>query len=89
MMGHAVHAYVMRNVLVYLDHELTLLRLRQWYDLLHRGARNDICGTLGFLTAVRDTMRIRQGGLLFAGLPCSSSLGFNFGDLLQGLVVSY
>lgn len=30
---------------------------------------------LGFMVAVRDTMRLKRGGLLFGGVPCSGSLG--------------
>ena len=49
---------------------------RQWYDLLHRGSDNDICGVSGFLLALRDTLRLRVGGLLWAGHPCNPQPGF-------------
>ena len=50
------------------------LELRQWYDIAHRGPRNDVCSVLGFTQAIRDTLRLRRGATLFAGLPCSSLL---------------
>ena len=33
-------------------------------------------GTAGFLTALKQVCRTRSGGLLFAGVPCNTCLGF-------------
>ena len=52
------------------------LQLRQWYDVKDRGECNNICTVLGFLQAIKSTLRVREGGTLFAGLPCSSILVF-------------
>ena len=43
-----------------------------------RGSDNDFLSNRGFATALRDTLRLRRGGLLFAGLPCGSWLGWYF-----------
>ena len=49
---------------------------RQWYDKLHRdGDLNDLSTVVGFVTAIWDTLRIRQGGLLHGGHPCNGCLG--------------
>ena len=50
-------------------------KLRQWYDVIGRGSSNDILSTAGFLTALRDVLRLAKGALLWIGLPCSSCLG--------------
>ena len=50
-------------------------KLRRWYDVTGRGSSNDILSTAGFLTALRDVMRLAKGALLWIGLPCSSCLG--------------
>jgi hypothetical protein len=44
---------------------------RQWYDILGRGADNDILQDGGFLFALKETLRLRPGALLFAEVPCS------------------
>lgn len=48
--------------------------LRQWYDWQGRGEVNDFRSTAGFLWAIRDTMRLRRGGLLWGGVPCCRCL---------------
>lgn len=52
-----------------------VLAPRQWFDIDGRGTENDFLGVQGFLFALRDTMRLSPGALLFAGIPCSSFLG--------------
>ena len=49
--------------------------LRQWFDKLHRGAQNDLATLQGFVCAVRDCLRIKQGGYLHGGHPCNGCLG--------------
>lgn len=44
----------------------------QWFDILGRGSANDILQPGGFLFALRETMRLGPGSLLFAGVPCCS-----------------
>ena len=51
---------------------------RQWFEIEGRGLANDLASVPGFITALRDTMRIKRGGLLWLGLPCSSQLGKGF-----------
>lgn len=50
---------------------------RQWFDWEGRGEDNDFLSTTGFLWALRDTLRLRRGGLLWGGLPCCRSLESN------------
>ena len=50
---------------------------RQWYDWEGRGGDNDFLSTTGFLWALRDTLRLRRGALLWGGLPCCRSLESN------------
>lgn len=50
---------------------------RQYYDLEDRGSANDILSTVGFLVAIRDTLRLVVHGLLFAGVPCFSFIWMN------------
>ena len=51
-------------------------KLRQSYDALERGGHNDILSVEGFLVALRDTLRLKKGGTLWGGLPCSTLLGY-------------
>jgi len=50
---------------------------------------NNLLTVAGMMQAVKDTLRLREGGLLFGGVPCSSWLGLvgnyclDFGNLLQ------
>lgn len=37
---------------------------------------NNLLTNVGMLQAIKDVLRLRPGGLLFAGVPCSSWLGF-------------
>jgi hypothetical protein len=53
---------------------LVWLTLRQWYDVAYRGPDNDFTSTTGFLIAIRDTLRLRPGALLWGGIPCCSHL---------------
>ena len=46
--------------------------------MVGRGSSNDILGTAGFLTALRDVMRLAKGALLWVGLPCSSCLTLRY-----------
>ena len=46
---------------------------RQWMDVLHRET-DDFCSVRGFLLSIRDTLRIRKGGLLWCGHPCGPFL---------------
>ena len=56
-------------------------KLRQWFDVLHReGDCNNILSVPGFVVAVRDTLRIARGKVLWLGLPCNSCLGYVCGD---------
>ena len=50
--------------------------LRQWFDLLQRGEHNNFLSVEGFLVALRDTLRIKPGGLLWCGHPCNPFLIF-------------
>ena len=45
------------------------------YEILVRGESNDLLSTLGFLTAVRDCCRVQEGGVVWAGVPCSRCSG--------------
>jgi hypothetical protein len=65
-----------RNIYIGLQPAVLLVRLRQWFDIEGRGEANDFLETQGFLFALRDTMRLSEGGLLFAGIPCSGCLVF-------------
>lgn len=47
---------------------------RQWYDWETRGLFNDFLSDAGFLWALRDTLRLSRGSLLWGGLPCCSYL---------------
>ncbi len=42
-------------------------------DITHR-AEDDFCSVRGFLLSVRDTLRIKRGGLLWCGHPCNPFL---------------
>ena len=44
----------------------------QNYDIILRPDRNNILDTMGYLCAIRDTMRLAPSGVLFSGVPCSS-----------------
>ena len=63
--------------LVHLSYRCMKRYPRQNYDLILRGEANDICGICGFLTAIRDCLRIASNGVLWSGVPCSRSLGLN------------
>ena len=54
--------------------EKLLVGPRQWFDIEGRGEANNFLETQGFLFALRDTMRLSEGGLLFAGVPCGGCL---------------
>lgn len=45
---------------------------RQSMDLLDDGCTKDILNPIGFLFAIRQILRIQEGGLAFFGLPCNS-----------------
>lgn len=47
------------------------IRMRLTYDR-NRYHDQDLESTLGFFLALQSTLRIRKGGLLFLGVPCSS-----------------
>ena len=51
---------------------------RQWYDWETRGLLNDFLSDTGFLWALRDTLRLRKGALLWGGLPCCSYLDIEY-----------
>lgn len=44
----------------------------QWFDILGRGQSNDLLDPMGFMFALRETMRLSPGALLFAGVPCAN-----------------
>ena len=46
-------------------------------DILNDPALEDLSSPMGFLLAVKNTMRLKKGGLLFGGVPCSSLFGPN------------
>lgn len=52
-------------------------------DSAHR-AQDDFLGVQGFLLAVRDVLRIKRGGLFWAGHPCNPLL-----DLAKHILVSF
>eukprot|EP00435_Cladocopium_sp_Y103_P040323 s1097_g10.t5 len=47
-------------------------RCRQGVDYETDGCCHDLLGNLGFLYAVRQVLRIKEGGLGYWGLPCNS-----------------
>jgi hypothetical protein len=51
--------------------------LRDYYDICDRGADNDLSTTAGLLIAIRNTLRIVEGGLLYGGVPCNSFIFMN------------
>lgn len=55
----------------------------QYYDWEARGAENDFLSTVGFLWALRDTMRLQRGALLWGGLPCCSWVWISSGTHLR------
>lgn len=50
---------------------------RQWFDIIGRGQSNDILEPLGFLFALKETMRLTPGALLFGGIPCCRCFSCN------------
>lgn len=46
--------------------------LRQAVDYVTDGCCHDLLGNLGFLFAVRQVLRVKEGGLGYWGLPCNS-----------------
>ena len=50
---------------------------RQWFDIAGRGEDNNVLECQGFMFALRDTLRLSPGALLFAGVPCSRFLDFS------------
>ena len=46
--------------------------LRQAVDYETDGCCHDLLGNLGFLFAVRQVLRVKEGGLGYWGLPCNS-----------------
>ena len=73
MHGSPVMYYSSFEIIIMID-------LRQWMDILHR-ADNDFTSVMGFILSVRDTMRIKKGGLLWAGHPCGPSLVYTYSNL--------
>jgi hypothetical protein len=51
--------------------------LRDFFDIQSRPDRNDMTTVTGFLFALRMTLRIQCGGILFGGVPCSSFIWLN------------
>lgn len=51
---------------------LTIVVLRQAVDYETDGCCHDLLGNLGFLFAVRQVLRVKEGGLGYWGLPCNS-----------------
>jgi hypothetical protein len=51
--------------------------LSDYFDVCDRGADNDLCTTGGLLIAIRNTLRIVEGGLLYGGVPCNSFIFMN------------
>lgn len=49
---------------------LKSVAMRQWFDIAHRH-EHDFCSVRGFLLAVRDCLRVKPGGLVWAGHPCN------------------
>ena len=62
--------------LIFFQSLMIIMIMRQWMDLMHR-PEDDFCSVQGFILAVRDTMRVKRGGLLWAGHPCSGFLVFS------------
>ena len=49
--------------------------LRQWFDKVGRaGSCNDLTTIEGLIVAIKDTLRIRRGGLMHGGHPCNGLL---------------
>ena len=48
------------------------LHLRQGCDYLQDGCAYDLLGNAGFLFAIRQILRVKEGGLVYWGLPCDS-----------------
>lgn len=46
--------------------------LRQGYDVQYRPVVEDLSTSMGFLTALRNVLRVHPKGLLALGLPCDS-----------------
>ena len=46
--------------------------LRQGCDYAIDGVCHDLLGTHGFLYAIRQILRVKEGGLSYWGLPCNS-----------------
>ena len=59
--------------------QCNLILPRQWFDVLGRGSANDFLQPEGFLFALRETLRLGPGSLLWAGVPCSRSIGGTYG----------
>ena len=57
---------------------LCCYNMRQNYDIILRPDMNDLNTVPGLLTAARDLLRLKPGGLCFAGVPCSSQLVINY-----------
>jgi hypothetical protein len=48
-------------------------RSRQWMDFMHR-QQDDFCSVRGFVLSIRDTLRVKKGGMLWCGHPCGPFL---------------
>lgn len=46
--------------------------MRQGVDYVTDGCAHDLLSTTGFLYAIRQILRVKEGGLNFWGLPCNS-----------------
>ena len=66
-----VFLYILMFIYIYIPNSCC----RQWYDKLQRGDSNDLTTMVGLIIAVRDTLRVREGGLMHGGHPCNGCLG--------------
>lgn len=51
---------------------LFILPLRQGFDIQKDAIFNDLTGSLGMMTGLRNVLRLQRKALLFIGLPCNS-----------------
>ena len=52
-------------------------------DFMHR-EQDDFCSVRGFLLSIRDTLRVKKGGMLWCGHPCGPFLANTSLSLGQG-----
>lgn len=76
-------------IYVYFIHANTSWPSRQWFDCEHRGHMNDFTSLSGFIVAVRDVLRVKEGGYVHSGHPCGGSLGMSNLLLINHVMDAY